>query len=156
MRTIEQVLEFHQLFDMPFATRPGMHGWSETDAIIIGRMATEMENMAEYLHGHMMNNKHGDLVLRTNLMVEELGELLRAMAEDDKVEALDALCDLRYVADGTAHALGMGEIFHEAFDEVHRTNMAKAPGGVVERDAAGRIQKPEGWTKPDLARILGD
>ena len=44
----------------------------------------------------------------------------------DQVEQLDALLDLQYVLSGAVHEHGFGEIFDEAFEEVHTSNMSKA------------------------------
>ena len=44
----------------------------------------------------------------------------------DQVEQLDALLDLQYVLSGAVHEHGFGEIFDEAFEEVHNSNMSKA------------------------------
>jgi len=44
----------------------------------------------------------------------------------DKVEALDAFCDIQYVLSGAILAMGFTDVFDEAFDEVHRSNMTKA------------------------------
>jgi predicted HAD superfamily Cof-like phosphohydrolase len=41
------------------------------------------------------------------------------------------------------------------FAEVHRSNMAKLmPDGTVLRRADGKVEKPSGWTPPDIAGIL--
>ena len=44
----------------------------------------------------------------------------------NEVEQLDALLDLQYVLSGAVHEHGFGEIFDEAFEEVHSSNMSKA------------------------------
>ena len=44
----------------------------------------------------------------------------------NQVEQLDALLDLQYVLSGAVHEHGFGEIFDEAFEEVHSSNMSKA------------------------------
>lgn len=44
----------------------------------------------------------------------------------NEVEQLDALLDLQYVLSGAVHEQGFGEIFDEAFEEVHSSNMSKA------------------------------
>ena len=49
----------------------------------------------------------------------------RVVPAPDLVEALDALCDMRVVNDGTILALGLQHIFSEAFEEVHSSNMSK-------------------------------
>jgi predicted HAD superfamily Cof-like phosphohydrolase len=60
-------------------------------------------------------------------------------------ELADGLADLDYVIEGTRLEFGIdGEPIAR---EVHRSNMAKV-GGSMRED--GKIQKPEGWTPPDI------
>lgn len=63
--------------------------------------------------------------LRYDLIKEELEELREAFNKKDKVEVLDALCDLMYVVEGTVLEFGMQNIFSKAFNEVHDSNMSK-------------------------------
>ena len=63
--------------------------------------------------------------LRYDLIREELEELREAFNANDKVEILDALCDLRYVLDGSILEFGMQDVFNEAFNDVHESNMSK-------------------------------
>ena len=44
---------------------------------------------------------------RDTLLREELRELKEAIIDEDRVEILDALCDLKYVNDGTANQMGV-------------------------------------------------
>jgi predicted HAD superfamily Cof-like phosphohydrolase len=67
----------------------------------------------------------------------------------DLVEAIDGMCDLLCVVYGTAAEFGID--LAPFWDEVHRTNMAKA-GGPVRED--GKRLKPPGWTPPDIAGVL--
>lgn len=62
----------------------------------------------------------------------------------DLVEAVDGFADQLYVVHGAALAFGV----HMApvFAEVHRSNMAKKGGPVVD----GKLRKPPGWTPPDI------
>lgn len=87
--------------------------------------------------------------LRISLVAEELNELEIGMGYDDLTHVADDLCDLLYVVIGTAVAYGMD--LEPLFDEVHRSNMAKAGGPLSPQ---GKQLKPEGWTPPDLAPIL--
>jgi len=64
--------------------------------------------------------------LRVQLFEEELQELKEAIRDNDLVEIADALCDLQYVLTGTVLEFGLGDIFPDLFDEVHRSNMSKA------------------------------
>lgn len=108
--------------------------------------------------------------LRADLIAEEAKETLEAItgqawlveriepdsvidfgehAEQDLAAAIDGLCDLLCVIYGTADEFGVD--LAPFWDEVHRTNMAKA-GGPVRED--GKRLKPEGWTPPDIAGLL--
>lgn len=94
-------------------------------------------------------------LLRIQCLVEEIGELAHALAQEDKAETLDALVDLQYFLSGTVLACGMHHVFEEAFAVVHAANMAKldADGNPI-RDASGRVVKPEGWVAPDLNKFV--
>lgn len=63
--------------------------------------------------------------LRIGLLQEELDEWKKAIEENDKVEQLDALCDMAYVLMGAVVESGFTPRFKEAFQEVHRSNMSK-------------------------------
>ena len=95
------------------------------------------------------------MLLRLQLLQEELGELCHAMAKGDMLEALDALTDLQYVLDGAYLALGLKDIKDLAFAEVHRSNMSKTDEhGRALKDASGRIMKSDRYSPPNLAPIL--
>lgn len=64
-------------------------------------------------------------------------------------EVIDAMCDLIVVIHNTSNAMGLD--LEPFFDEVHRSNMAKA-GGPKRRD--GKALKPKGWEPPQLKRML--
>jgi len=90
--------------------------------------------------------------LRVMLLREEFEEYIKAENEDDIVEIADALADLIYIACGTAVSYGIP--LDKVFEEVHRSNMAKLVDGKVLRRKDGKILKPEGWTPPDIKKIL--
>lgn len=92
--------------------------------------------------------------LRIRLLSEEFEEYMTAEADNDIVEVADALADIIYIACGTAASYGID--LDEVFKEVHRSNMAKLVDGKVIRRADGKIQKPEGWTPPDIKGVLFD
>lgn len=87
--------------------------------------------------------------LRASLIAEEAIETIEALRSKDLVEVADGICDLIYVALGAADVCGID--IDPIFDEVHRTNMLKNGGG---RRADGKVVKPEGWKRPDIARLL--
>ena len=47
-------------------------------------------------------------------------------AEIDNIKILDANADLMYVLAGTIYECGQHEMFEEAYNEVHRSNMTKS------------------------------
>ena len=88
------------------------------------------------------------------LIDEEVGELVDAVAANDKVEQLDALVDILVVTVGAIRAAGWdGEA---AWKEVMDTNFAKIDPdtGKVRKREDGKVLKPEGWKAPDLARFI--
>ena len=88
------------------------------------------------------------------LIDEEVGELVDAVAADDKVEQLDALVDILVVTMGAIRAGGFdGE---GAWKEVMDTNFAKIDQvtGKVRKREDGKVLKPEGWKAPELAQFV--
>ena len=92
--------------------------------------------------------------LRIKLLKEEVEEYAEAARAGDLVEVLDALADIGYILAGTIINHGMQHIYDDAFDEVHRSNMAKLVDGKVLRREDGKVTKPEGWQPPNLAQFL--
>ena len=92
--------------------------------------------------------------LRIKLLREEVEEYAEAALSGDLVEVLDALADIGYILAGTIINHGMQNIYDDAFEEVHRSNMAKLVDGKVLRRDDGKVMKPEGWQPPQLAQFL--
>ena len=92
--------------------------------------------------------------LRIKLLTEEVQEYAEAVRSGDLVEVLDALADIGYILAGTIINHGMQGVFDDAFNEVHRSNMAKLVDGKVLRREDGKVMKPEGWQPPNLAQFL--
>jgi predicted HAD superfamily Cof-like phosphohydrolase len=91
-------------------------------------------------------------ILRRKLITEEFNELSDAEYANDLVEVADAIADIIYIACGTAVSYGIP--LDDVFAEVHRSNMAKLVDGKVIRREDGKVQKPEGWTAPDIKSVL--
>jgi predicted HAD superfamily Cof-like phosphohydrolase len=101
---------------------------------------------------NVLDQKQYDLYV--NLIDEEHGELHEAIAENDRVEQLDALIDILVVTVGAINSMGAdGE---GAWKEVMRTNFAKVDPvtGKVRRREDRKVLKPEGWQGPELAQFL--
>ncbi len=87
--------------------------------------------------------------LRKSLILEEIGETLKAMDENNLVEFADGITDSIVVLLGAAITYGID--IRPVWDEVHKTNMAKKDGPIRED---GKKLKPEGWVRPDIRKIL--
>jgi len=90
--------------------------------------------------------------LRVKLLREEVREYMDGESFNDLVEVADAIADIIYIACGTAVSYGIP--LDDIFAEVHRSNMAKLVDGKALRREDGKIQKPEGWTPPDIRSVL--
>lgn len=88
-------------------------------------------------------------------MQEELTEFNGACEAGDVLEAADALIDLVYFALG--RLIEMGVPATAVMDEVQRANMGKRRGELSKRPGSKGHDavKPEGWTPPDHAWLLG-
>lgn len=116
---LKNVKEFHEYFDMPVE-----------DSIV--------------------DNNKSIREFRLNLIFEEMVELAHAMGcterlEElcsnveinhtdiyDKVETLDAFGDLFYVTSGSIISLGYTDVFEDAYDDIHESNMSKACNNIDE------------------------
>jgi predicted HAD superfamily Cof-like phosphohydrolase len=93
--------------------------------------------------------------LYLKLIEEEFNELQHAAyVSNDKTEIFDALLDIIVVCIGAGHSAGLP--LEAGWREVIRSNMAKVDPetGLVKKRADGKILKPEGWTPPQLDKLL--
>lgn len=91
-------------------------------------------------------------LLRRRLIQEEVEELEAAHRDQDLVAVADALADITYVVVGMAVEYGIP--LAEVWAEVHRSNMAKFPGGQATYREDGKVVKPAGWQPPDVVGVL--
>lgn len=95
--------------------------------------------------------------LYCDLIDEEYNdEFKAALANNDRVEQLDALIDILVVTIGAIHSGGFDA--EGAWKEVMKTNFAKIDSetGKVRKREDGKVLKPQGWTAPDLARFTNE
>jgi predicted HAD superfamily Cof-like phosphohydrolase len=125
-------------------------------------MRRELQDVKEFMVacGQPILDKPGmplekDWTLRVHMLREEIDELEEAAQAGNLTEVADALTDIEYVLAGGFLQFGMGEIADPLFAEVQRSNMTKVVNGKVIRNEMGKIQKPEGYSKPDLKSIVG-
>ena len=91
--------------------------------------------------------------LYIKLIREEFNELILAYAQNNIVEIADACADLKWVIEGLELTMQFPQ--QKLWNEVARSNHAKISenGKVLKRDD-GKVQKPEGWTPPNIEKIL--
>lgn len=136
-----QVTAFHEAMGQPIVKVPAV----PSDDRVRLRLRLIAEEFFELLDASLYD--------RGGFVRVAGGAIARAL-EDASVrvnlpEFADALVDIAYVVEGSNLELDIdGE---KVLAEVQRSNMAKA-GGTVRVD--GKIQKPEGWTPPDVAGVL--
>lgn len=91
--------------------------------------------------------------LYRRLIREEFDELMRAYFGKDMVEIADGCADLKWVIEGLEHTLQLPQ--QAIWNEVSRSNLSKisSTGKVLKRED-GKVLKPEGWSPPDIEKIL--
>jgi predicted HAD superfamily Cof-like phosphohydrolase len=94
------------------------------------------------------------LSCESNSFEKKLKNTLKRQEQATWSKCLDALADIGYILAGTIINHGMQHIYDDAFNEVHRSNMAKLVDGKAIRREDGKVLKPEGWQPPQLAQFL--
>ncbi len=135
----------------------------------------------EFLEKEMTDER---MKLRKRLFDEELKEYKMAEKNKDKVEMLDAVCDMCYILIGTLLEMHKGDvdtvtdviyfgeddkskfifekvfknefndIFVKAFEEVHRSNMSKLENGKAIFREDGKILKGKNYFRPNLENFF--
>ena len=135
----------------------------------------------EFLEKGMTDER---MELRERLFDEELKEYNVAEKSNDKVEMLDAVCDMYYIhigtllerykgdvekvalrifflADGKTDYLfklevknGFDTVLPEAFEKVHRSNMSKLENGKAIFREDGKIIKGKNYFRPNLKQFI--
>ena len=135
----------------------------------------------EFLEKGMTDER---MELREKLFDEELKEYNVAKKSNDKVEMLDAVCDMYYIhigtlleqykgdiekvasrifflADGKTDYLfklevknGFDTVLPEAFEKVHRSNMSKLENGKAIFREDGKIIKGKNYFRPNLKQFI--
>ena len=93
--------------------------------------------------------------LYCDLIDEEFNdEFKHALANNDRVEQLDALIDILVVTIGAIHSGGFDA--EGAWKEVMSTNFAKIDKetGKVRKREDGKVLKPVGWVPPNLGPFV--
>lgn len=161
---ITLVHEFHQIFNCAIGNSadPSVPSYNKDVSFKpLVNYASEAAELGERLKIYAASaKKQGDeagamLLIRLQLIQEELSELAEALIDRDIVNSFDALLDLSYVTDGTYIALGLYERKAVGLLEVHRSNMSKLDKNrkPIISDA-GRVMKSDRYSPPDLKSIV--
>lgn len=155
----EMVQEFHVRNGFKFCGPIG-NNQRNTDGQISWDNATiDLEYLVEKLEIQcsciktqaLLSQQVGDERLwRAWLMLEELTEVIEAMAENNEEKLADGLGDLAYVVKGTAVTFGIPMV--EVFEEIHKANMLKK-----KRDPLTNPRMRDkgcGWKRPDIAGAI--
>mgnify|MGYP001165090135 CR=1 FL=1 len=94
--------------------------------------------------------------LRVDLLLEEADEYNMAVADNNRVEMLDAIGDILYILIGSCHYHGFTcELIERVFDEIHHSNKSKLDldGTPILRED-GKVMKGPNYFKPQIKSIL--
>ena len=89
-----------------------------------------------------------ECALRAKLIQEEFYELMVALADSTLSDVAKEAADLIYVV--LAMAVSFGFDMESVFNEVHRSNMTKIGGKIVD----GKLIKPSTYQKADIKSVL--
>lgn len=92
-----------------------------------------------------------EVAFRLGFLDEELNELKEAIKTGDRAGELDAYVDLCWVAIGSAIMRFGIDAFDAAATAVFVANMQK-----IRKEGEFKIQKPAGWTAPDIGKVIAD
>ena len=107
----------------------------------------------EDAHRWKYSVEHRDLAL--DLIEEEVRELTDAVIYRNKIEMIDAVCDILVTTFGLAAKAGINQYIPEAFREVMSSNWSKldADGNPVYYDS-GKIGKSDLYYPPNISEII--
>jgi NTP pyrophosphatase (non-canonical NTP hydrolase) len=147
---LKKIKEFHEKQGFPL----GLHLDKLKDVTFITDELTDVADDLLIIATHLeqlLSSAQGDVrIARVQLMVEELGETVEALANCDEIALLDGLSDLVFVTGGTALTFDLP--LAEGLNEVCESNLTKNP-----RNAATdpRLRdKGSNYIPPDMLSVL--
>jgi NTP pyrophosphatase (non-canonical NTP hydrolase) len=145
------VTEFHIKHNFPVGLNLTDQN-SKAGTVLCDKYGQMLLEFAKSLEGtSCMFQGKDDRIFRMHLMLEELGELLKAMADGDIIKTADGLGDLLYVVEGVAVSFGLPT--PEILAEIHKSNMTKKY-----RDTENARMRDKGpdYVPPDIASAICD
>ncbi len=145
------VRQFHHHFGCTVGKAPGIRDTRLAGLLIMEEAVETVAAMGFEVSANVNFRTPGNPNSQTSKEnpLNETVHFYKNFEQADAVEAIDGLCDLLYVTYGAGVRFGVD--LEPFFAEVHKTNMAKV-GGATRPD--GKILKPAGWQKPDIAGLL--
>ena len=114
---------------------------------------TFMKTFGQIVRGRPEFPDNKTMMLRFDLIKEELNELDQAMKEKNLKEIADALTDILYVTYGAGCAYGID--LDKCFKEVQRANMSKLGGdGKPIFNEKGKVMKGPNYKEPNLKQFI--
>jgi predicted HAD superfamily Cof-like phosphohydrolase len=129
-KQLQQLIEWHQKFDVPYRTEPDPFDDSE-----------EQEK---------------NILVRKRIMIEEINEWYEsAQFNDDIDKRAKELADILYTVYGTIISEGLQDVIERVFDAVHESNMSKLDeNGKPVKRADGKVLKGSRYKEPDLSFLF--
>jgi len=122
MNYIEKVREFHQTFEHPVGNL------EQPEPLKIRQLRIKLlfEELKELAVASDCQGTFSQLCYSEGLRSDIMPTQEFDGDNVDKVEELDALCDIQYVLSGKILTSGLHEVFDRNFELVHQNNMRKA------------------------------
>lgn len=133
----DMVAEFMDKHDFPCGESMDDYRNAQLSELLFD-FADQLKSMQQQLKHNYCDNLRG---ARAQLVLEEVGELMEALAYRNRKQVADAVGDIEYVVLGLAESFGINS--EKVFCEVHDSNMSKDVGG----------HKPTGGHKPELKDV---
>jgi hypothetical protein len=149
--TIQQVRIVHQVFKVEEPMLPTLPGLTPEVKVKLGVAAAFLKALSKEFRA-MANDSI--VAHRTSLELEEMGEVLEAVAEGNLVEVLREKVDQRVVNDGTLLAYGIAPVFKMAFDRIIASQFTKLGEDGEPIKVDGKFVKGPNYQKPDLTDLI--
>lgn len=152
----DRVGDFHEKFGLDNVTWRGPGPRITPRELMEFRLKFLLEELTEFAEavGYTLEHRNSGYGMQPTFVPDSTRPVDFTV---DHAKAFDALLDLAYVTFGSAQV--MGYPWEPGFVEVQRANMTKERATKAEQSRRGStfdVIKPEGWTPPDLEKILRD
>ncbi len=154
--TMVAVEAFNVAYGCTVGEHPGDNlGLTEDESQYVKRAQLELAKIGKDLRQQSAECGGSDVLIRLQLIVEEIAEIADAIHGGDQVNLLKEIVDLHYVTIGAYLLFGYGSVSMEAFRRVHESNMSKlGKDGKPIISEAGRVVKGPDYQPPDMAGLL--